>query len=79
MMTDLMLSSWETIARRSLLIAQNQCSPLEYHLMLTEKAHAAMETGVQLISAGGAPAITSLISPWLKRSKANSKRLRKLG
>ena len=77
MMTDLMLSSWETIARRSMLIAQNQCSPLEYHRMLTEKAQAAMETGAQLIFAGGASPITSLISPWLKRSKANSKRLRK--
>ena len=77
MMTDLMLSSWETFARRSLLIAQNRCSPLEYHRMISEKALAAMETGYKLMSANGNPAITSLIMPWLKRSKANSKRLRK--
>ena len=77
MMTDLMMSSWETIARRSLLIAQNQCSPLEYHLMISEKALAAMETGYKFIAAGGQPAIASLITPWLERSKANSRRLRK--
>ena len=77
MMTDLMLSSWETIARRSLLIAQNQCSPLEYHRMLSEKAMAAMETGFHLISTGGSAPIESLITPWLTRSRANSKRLRK--
>jgi len=77
MMTELMLSSWETIARRSLLMAQNQCSPLEYHRMLTEKAIAAMETGFRLATAGGNAPLTSLLTPWLKRSKANSKRLRK--
>jgi len=77
MMTDLMLSSWETIARRSLLIAQNRCSPLEFHRMVSEKAQAAMETGHKIMAANGHPAITSLIAPWLKRSKANSKRLRR--
>ena len=77
MMTDLMLTSWETIARRSLLMAQNRCSPLEYHLMLFEKAQAAMETGYKFLSANGQPPLTSLIAPWLKRTKANSRRLRK--
>ena len=77
MMTDLMLSSWETIARRSLLIAQNRCSPLEYNLMVLEKAQAAMETSYKFISANGQPPIASLITPWLKRSKANNRRLRK--
>ena len=72
-----MLSSWETIARRSLLIAQNQCSPLEYHRMVSEKAMAAMETGFRLISTGGNAPLESLLTPWLKRSRANSKRLRK--
>ena len=77
MMTDLALTSWETITRRSLLMAQNRCSPLEYHRMLTEKAMAVMETGFRLASAGGNAPLTSLLTPWLKRSKANSKRLRK--
>ena len=77
MMTDLMLSSWETIARRSLLMAQNRCSPLEYHRMLSEKAQAAMETGYRLMAANGNLPIASLIAPWLELTKANSKRLRK--
>jgi hypothetical protein len=77
MMTDLMLSSWETIARRTLLMAQNRCSPLEYNLMIFEKAEAAMETSLKLISANGHAPMASLIAPWLKRTKANSKRLRK--
>ena len=29
MMTDLMVASWETIARRTLLVAQNNCSAAE--------------------------------------------------
>jgi hypothetical protein len=30
MMADLMLASWETMARRALLMAQNKCPPAEY-------------------------------------------------
>jgi hypothetical protein len=41
MMTDLMFASWETFMRRTLLIAQNKCSPAEYRRMLNEKAEAA--------------------------------------
>jgi hypothetical protein len=77
MMTDLALTSWETIARRSLLMAQNRCSPLEYHRMFSEKAMAAMEMGFRLASTGGNAPLTSLLTPWLKISKANSNRLRR--
>jgi hypothetical protein len=75
MMTDLMLSSWETLAHRTLLMAQNTCSPAEYQRMITEKTQAAAETSMKLIT--GDYSAVSLMSPWLKRSKANAKRLRK--
>src|ERR1700740_1234492 len=41
MMSDLILASWETVTRRSLLILQNDCSPAEYRRMVNEKAEAA--------------------------------------
>jgi hypothetical protein len=53
MMTDLMFASWETVALRALLIAENKCSPAEYSRMLSEKAEAAAATGLALISSGG--------------------------
>src|ERR1700747_674286 len=37
MMTDLMFASWETVARRALLIAENKCSPAEYSRMFQRK------------------------------------------
>ena len=77
MMTDLMVSSWETIARRTLLMAQNRCSPVEFQRMMLEKTQAAMETSWRLISSNGHAPMASLIAPWLKRTKANSKRLRR--
>jgi hypothetical protein len=46
MMTDLMMASWETIARRTLLVAQNKCSPAEYQRMVREKALAAATSGL---------------------------------
>jgi hypothetical protein len=53
MMTDLMLASWETIARRTLLMAQHKCSPAEYRRMVREKTQAAAASGLRLISSGG--------------------------
>jgi hypothetical protein len=41
MMSDLMMASWETIARRTLLVARNKCSSAEYQRMFREKAMAA--------------------------------------
>jgi hypothetical protein len=37
MMTDLMKASWETIARRTLRVAQNKCSPAEYQRMVERR------------------------------------------
>jgi hypothetical protein len=45
MMADLMMASWETITRRTLLMVQNTCSPTEYRRMVAEKAEAAAAPG----------------------------------
>ena len=77
MMVDLMLASWETAARRMLLISKNKCSQAEYQRMVSEKTQAAMASGLKLISSNGQASIVSLIAPWLSRATANAKRLRK--
>ena len=46
MMAELTLASWETIARRTLMMAQGTCSPAEYRRMVREKAHAAHRSGL---------------------------------
>ena len=77
MMTDLMLASWETMTRRTLLIAQNKCSPAEYRQMLDEKIEAATLAGLKLMASGGRATTASLLAPWRRRAVANAKRLRK--
>jgi hypothetical protein len=76
-MTNLTLRSWETIAHRSLMIAQNSCSPAEYQRMVNEKASAAMESGMKFMLSGGRASMASLLAPWNTRVTANCKRLRK--
>jgi hypothetical protein len=77
MKTNLTLASWETVARRMFLISQNRCSQAEYQRMVSEKAAAAMSTGLTLMSSFGQASMTSLMAPWLRRATANAKRLRK--
>lgn len=77
MLTNLTLASWETITRRTMLIAQNRCTPTEYQRMVGEKAQAAMETTFRLASSGSQASFASLIAPWYSRVTSNAKRLRK--
>jgi hypothetical protein len=77
LITKLTLASWETIARRTLLIAKDTCSQSEYQRMVREKAEAAMESSLKMISSGGRASIASLMAPWHSRATANAKRLRK--
>jgi hypothetical protein len=76
LLTDLTLASWETITRRTLMAAQNQCSPWEYQRMIQEKAEAAAESGWRLFQSGGKASFASLLAPWARRAAANAKRLR---
>lgn len=43
-------ASWETIARRSMLMATGRCSPAEYQRMMTEKAQANWAAGIALMT-----------------------------
>ena len=76
MMAELAWASWETIARRSLLMAQNACSVAEYNRMVAEKTAAAMEIGLVLASTGSVSA-EALLQPLHSRATANARRLRR--
>jgi hypothetical protein len=74
MMTQLALSSWETIYHRSLLMAQGTCSAAEYQRMVVEKAAAAQASVLALMTGRGNAAV---MAPYLVRSRANARRLRR--
>ncbi|HEY2132369.1 MAG TPA: hypothetical protein VGH36_05250 [Acetobacteraceae bacterium] len=74
MMTELSLASWETIYRRSLLMAQGTCSAAEYQRMVIEKAVAAQASAFALMTGRGHAAA---VAPYLVRSRANARRLRR--
>ena len=74
MMTEMMLASWETIARRTLMIAQNTCTPVEYKRMAMEKAAALQRSTLALMSGRDARAV---LAPWHRSATANVKRLRR--
>jgi hypothetical protein len=46
MMADLAMASWETIARRTEMIARGACTPAEYQRMITEKAAALRQSAI---------------------------------
>ena len=75
MMAELTLASWETIARRTWMMAQGTCSAAEYRRMVREKAHAAHRSG--FLAARGARDLAALLAPWHKAATANAKRLRR--
>ena len=74
MMAELMMASWETIARRSLMMLQGTCSPKEYQRMALEKAAALRQSALAVMSGRGE---TATLAPWHKRATANAKRLRR--
>jgi hypothetical protein len=73
MMTQLTLSSWETICHRTLMMVQGTCSVAEYERMIMEKAAAMQDSTLALMSGRGNAAA---LAPYLVRSKANARRLR---
>ncbi len=76
MLTELTLASWETIARRTFMMATNACSPAEYRKMFEEKSTAAKLSGAMLARTGGTASVASLLAPWHSRATHNAKRLR---
>jgi hypothetical protein len=74
MMTQLTFASWETICRRTLMMAQGTCSAAEYQRMVIEKAAAMQASTLALLAGRGNAAV---VAPYLARSRANAKRLRR--
>jgi len=73
MMTELTLSSWETIFHRCMMMAQGTCSAAEYQRMVMEKAAAMQASTAALMTGRGHAAV---VAPYLVRSRANARRLR---
>ena len=76
MLTDLALSSCETIAHRMSSIALGTCSPREYRRMVTEKLLAAQRSAFALMLPRGNPIVAAL-APWHSAAGRNAKRLRR--
>jgi hypothetical protein len=74
MMTALTLSSWETIFHRSVMMAKGTCSAAEYQRMIMEKAAAMQASTMALMTGRGNAAV---LAPYLVRSRANARRLRR--
>jgi hypothetical protein len=72
-MTQLAMSSWETIFHRTLMMAQGTCSATEYQRMVMEKAAAMQASTLALMTGRGHAAA---VAPYLVRSRANARRLR---
>jgi hypothetical protein len=71
---ELTLASWETIARRMMMMADGTCSPAEYARMVTEKAAAAQRSALALT--GRRRGMRGVIGPWHRGATKNAKRLR---
>jgi len=76
-LAKLSLASVEVIARRTMLMTSGACSSAEYRRMMREKVAAASESGVRIWMSGGQASLSSLLTPWQSKAKANVKRLRK--
>ena len=74
MMAELAMASWETIARRTAMIARGTLGPAEYQRMVIEKAAALQQSAIAVMTGRGKKAA---LSPWHKRAAANARRLRR--
>ena len=74
MMAELAMASWETIARRTEMIARGTLSATEYQRMFMEKAAALQQSALAVMTGRGKKAA---LSPWHKRATANARRLRR--
>jgi hypothetical protein len=76
MMTEMMFSSFETIARRSWMLAQGKCSPTECARMVLEKQQALALSGFAFLRGASA---ASILAPFHRGVTANSERLGRSG
>jgi hypothetical protein len=74
MMAELAMASWETIARRTAMIARGTITTAEYQRMVMEKAAALQQSAIAVMAGRGEKAA---LAPWHKRATANARRLRR--
>ena len=74
MMGRLAMASWETIWRRSLMMAQGTCTPAEYQRMAMEKAAAVQQS---MVAAMTGQKNSAVLAPFVSRTRANVRRLRR--
>jgi hypothetical protein len=76
-MMELAFASWETIGRRTLMMARGTCSVAEYSRMMREKLAASEQSSAVLFRSGPAPDWAALMAPWHRRATSNARRLRR--
>ena len=76
MMAQLTVASWETIMRRTLMMAQGTCSVAEYQRMAIEKVTAVQMSMTALTKGRGQ---AEILAPFVNRTRANVRRLRRTG
>ena len=76
LLAELSLASWETVLRRTAMMADGSCSAAEYQRMVLEKAEAAQRSMLALMFPGS-KGWHAAIAPWHRRARANARRLRR--
>jgi ABC-type dipeptide/oligopeptide/nickel transport system ATPase subunit len=76
-MVEMSLAASETIAHRTLLMAQGRCTPAEYWRMVSEKMIAAQQTSELLMRPVPNLNMANLLAPWHGAVTRNARRLRK--
>ncbi len=71
------LSAVQTIMRRTDLMVRGRCDAVEYQRMVLEKVAAARESATALSRLRGPDEAMSLLAPWHRRVKANTRQLSK--
>jgi hypothetical protein len=66
-------ASWETIMRRTAMIAEGTCTAAEYRRVAAEKATAMRISMAAFI---GGPGQAAILAPFVTRARANARRLR---
>jgi hypothetical protein len=74
MMARLTFASWETVLRRGLMMAQGTCTPAEYRRMRAEKVAAVQMSMAALV---GGRSQAAVLAPFVSRTQANVRRLRR--
>jgi hypothetical protein len=73
---ELAFASWETMLRRTAMMAAGTCTAAEYQRMVVEKLEAARRSALALAKPSSKRTVRAVVGPWHRRARANAKRLR---